>query len=126
MAKDIVKFELAFLAKIKGFKMEVDSSYSEEERLRKHHSPYFNYNDTRDRISAPIQSELQEWLIDDHDIHVEVKRDIMLTDNYSFIVFDSKQKFNSSIHPLHSYRYKSRREALHLGLMKGLGMVKYQ
>ena len=79
--KNLVTFKTAVLAKEKGFNLKVRSMYCEE-KLYADTNSKGNYNDIKwvrtwrnspdDTLSAPTQSELQKWLRDVHNIHINI------------------------------------------------------
>lgn len=71
MEERLVNFKTAELAKEKGFKIPVIHGYNSAGNIyiKCHQSKH--YNNVKGDFSAPTQSLLQKWLIENHNIYVK-------------------------------------------------------
>jgi hypothetical protein len=71
MKDELVKYEVAKLAKEKGFN-ELCNCYITEENTYELIQPKYYNNSEGNLISCPTQSLLQRWLRENHGVHLQV------------------------------------------------------
>lgn len=87
MKEEIIKLETAKLAKEKGFHIECEYFYENEEILKVFISDDFNNNQYINAASASTQSILQKWLRVEHDIEVWVAREHSGSDDSEYAYY---------------------------------------
>ena len=137
MEETLITFETAKLAKEKGFDIPCENFYVEY--LDDDVVDLFNYEEQRgsgfaelyrnnkeSKFSAPTQSLLQKWLREVHKIHVDIK-EWELTYWY-FYIKDGRtspvKNIRIKIDEDSKWEFDSYEEALEVGLLEGLKLVK--
>lgn len=142
MKNSEVKFNTSKLAKIKGFDWYVASCYNDNQELADEDGTWMNFNKFPTEIgghlnlySAPKQTQLQEWLREEHQIFVEV-----------IVDKTCEPKFSVSVHQFYGnpkdlterewgwnencckesqqYLYRTYEDALEEGLFAALNLIK--
>jgi len=135
MEEELVTFEIAKLAKEKGFNLKTEKFYIKNGEIHNYESydyyknkridfkDYFddwNKNNRGDepdkRFSAPTQCLLQKWLREKHNTHIDIWYNV-LTEKYRI-------EFISGSEPLEDRELKTYEEALEEGLYKALKLIK--
>ena len=94
MQDEIVKFDIAKLAKEKGFDLDVNCTWDTYKGELLVDTPTYNeskhnWNIYPDGHSAPTQSLLQRWLREEHNIYISVSVGYMTHDGELRVVFES-------------------------------------
>ena len=131
MVEQLVTFEVAKLAKDRGFDIGVNDEWVhntneplDNEYYTRHWSDRYNFN-KHDYISAPSQSLLQRWLREKHNIHVSSDLNDSTPTNINFVycVTTSYNNWNSENYGNYTSTklFNSYEEALEEGLLIALG-----
>lgn len=122
MKEPVVSFEIAKLAKEKGFPTELVTTH-EAYNIKGDLGSIFYSNDIFD-ILAPTQSLLQKWLREKHNIHIEitlpVDDELKYCTPISFefmVVYKNKDYYDGLF-------YDKYEEALEAALLKALQLIK--
>lgn len=73
MKEQVISFETANLAKKKGFDLEVQYTYADDEGNADFFDDWENWNSYEDDYSAPTQSLLQKWIREKHEIDIFIE-----------------------------------------------------
>lgn len=123
--EQLISFEIAKLAKEKGFKE--DSRYCFDVNGDSYNVGHNNKIESDQPVySRPTQSLLQRWLREIHNIHVEVRNDVTIgsadTMHYSISIVDGRHK--NKLYPLwDSCGIASYEQALQGVLYKALKLI---
>ena len=123
MKDQLISFDVAKLAKEKGFKEYCIAyfSISGEEIYFREDGMYFHSNRPNGRlILRPTQSLLQKWLRKEHSIYIDIKTDTTPNEILGFEVRLKSYKFS----PHYIDFFNSYEEAIENGLMSALEMIK--
>lgn len=144
MEEQLVSFQVAKLAKEKGFKELCFAAFHKNNRNDGYfesgiisQSEYFKFpkmnngdkiavlqKDYIHTILRPTQSLLQKWLREVHGIHICV--DIDINDTWYFHIYDLNSKRNSEFDlKLENNKYKSYEEAMEIALFEALKLIKH-
>lgn len=114
MEEQVVSFEVAKLAKEKGFEEFSNKVFNQFGKL-------FIFNSgllaNHIRINAPTQSLLQKWLREEYKIDIDIRH---WSNGYGFILY--KNKIPKIINSLSS-GFKTYEEALEEGLKEALNLI---
>lgn len=139
MREQIISFETAKLAKLKGFDWHTLESYTEEETLDDYgvEGGYYPYNTEQGgtNYAASTQSLLQKWLREVHRIHVIIKPWINIDhdDRYTATLlrdgvegkWDPKCKDRDTLEESpFNFEEDTFEEALELALLRALRLIK--
>jgi len=117
MKEELVNFDIAVLAKEKGFNATIDTAYSNEGHGPYHDSICFN---KEAYTLAPTQSLLQKWLREVHNIDIIIEPNQDSNGNKYYCWRGRQNMFSSTIGNVANY-YE---EALEQGLQEGLKLIK--
>lgn len=129
MEDELINFETAKLAKEKGFCSNV-ATYFRNKHEDKSTSSLENFNHWFDSentkyYSRPTQSLLKKWLREVHNIHIDVKIDIVISHKGEMIygkrVF--KYPIKTTSLPLFFYHWSTYEKALEAGLQEALKLI---
>lgn len=123
MKEQLITFETAKLAKEKGFDWGVLFSYAIYNKnlcsiSAKRGFPTKNCNTYNTRYSAPMQSLLQKWLREIHNLVVEIN----VCSEYGW-VWDLYKTDGTIINELHRGKIETYEEALETGLQEALKLI---
>lgn len=128
MKDELIKYNTAVLAKEKGFNVDCEENYNEDEELT------HNFSTKPAIYSAPTQSLLQRWLRERHNIHLIIQSTFGATDTYiTFvnreIIKDESRKDLKEVGDLSGIMldhklFNSYEEALEIGLYEALKLIK--
>ena len=122
MEEQIIGFEVAKLAKDKGFDWPCKYAYDINKKLFHDSHCNTNWNDKVFLISecsAPTQALLQKWLREKHNIHIAIKTEYDGTFIITIYNMNKPQKANQNF-----YEYSAYEEALEAGLFAALQLIK--
>ena|SRR5690606_14289816 len=143
MQEEIVSFQVAKLAKEKGFNLETHDYFSKDKyRSEFNHNVGFNddyWGDNyvydwntngepfkpfnKECYSRPTQSLLQKWLREVHGIIIEITWQMCSTDyEYAIIDMNNPPKYEDDIERI--IGFKTYEETLEEGLYEGLKLIK--
>lgn len=121
MKDELVGFEVAELAKEKGFRFVTNIVYNQKGQSMPCHSVKSWFENVKPPIDAPTQSLLQRWLREVHKIYVDVESVLVglykiefICNNYQVLEFSRKRIGQS----------KTYEEALEEGLKSALKLIK--
>lgn len=119
MEDTLVSFQVAKLAKEKGFNIHCMYYYEDNQTLECNEK--FPYNSFDDELFAPTQSLLAKWLREVRNIHISTWYDTVGTNNgkYHSKIYKS---VNTIIHGTRGF--KSYELALEEGLLQALQLIK--
>ena len=120
MKDQLISFDVAKLAKEKGFKEYCIAyfSISGEEMYFREDGMYFYSNGANGRlILRPTQSLLQKWLREEHKLSVEV----YFNNGWDYDICDLETNLQNISKP---YEYKTFENAFEVALMTALNMIK--
>jgi len=115
-----IKLATAKIAKEKEFNLKVTSYASLDEKYDGEVTYYdaygypYNWNIPTHTVSLPTQSELQRWLREEHDIHIEISRQY----ERGFYLYEYHIAVGNSVFGFSTYE-----EALEEGLIKALELI---
>jgi len=120
MEEQLISFKTAKLAKEKGFNIKDNYLYRwYNEKGTIHQWMYLKTNEQIEFV-APTQSLLQKWLIKVHTIDV-----VALPVRFQGYLEIGYWTYSvSGIQPVKNYRYETLEEALEVGLLEGLKLIK--
>lgn len=130
MEDSIVSFEVAKLAKEKGFVADIFPHYTSEGKLDMREPTLFGarlgYEYVRETYAiAPTQSLLQKWLREVHQIHVNLSYDLHL---YDIDIVNSNSgetiRMVSTLTDVTPYCFTKYEDALEVGLYVALELIK--
>jgi hypothetical protein len=138
---DIVEFETAKLAKIKGFDYYTARCYNDNQELSDEEGPGMNFNrfptDPKSHMnmySAPKQEEIQRWLRDKHQIFVIVDVDCTCEPKFAVDINQffgnprdlAEKEWRWNMHCAKEsgqYLYRTYEDALEEALIEALGLI---
>jgi hypothetical protein len=124
MRDQLVTFDIARLAKEKGFNEEVRDWYNptQDDELKPEGGGDMleKYNSTDHLLSAPTQSLLQRWLREVHVVNVWVRH---VTDDYYICETTFKKKNKEWLYKIVDTHFIKYEDALEKGLIEALKLI---
>lgn len=133
MEEQLITFDTAKLAKLKGFDIHSNEYYYDNLKEKSMSMSYDNKNPNH--FCCPTQSLLQKWLRETHNIHIEVKFQVINFEKYMFLIWqkqiideepklicvyhETKENSNRTL----SKNYNSYEDALETALYEALNLV---
>ncbi len=136
MKELFVPYELALQLKEIGFDELCMRFWTKDgkESLNPQHMGHMDFirNSTAgERVSAPLYDQVIQWMIDKHQIYIEIhvaSSQMDFTKGFNYYVWDSNtsEEYDSIPHnrPIGEYRYTTRYEALSAGIAKAIEVIK--
>lgn len=141
MQEQIISFEVAKLAKEKGFDVKTKFFYDKDwfraawiqsdSSLKNYNNPEISKEQNKEIISCPTQSLLQKWLREIHNTDIQILRNKPGYDEYSCEIY--KTNINGSGNYFHTFIkennseyikwFKTYEEALECGLLESLKLI---
>ncbi len=126
MKEQLISYDVAILAKEKGFGVIVDKYLYTEKQFNEidpyDHSREIDFNAYDNKLSICTQSLLQKWLREVHKIHISIS--FMPDENQNKYQVQVHEEFQETIILCYIEIYTTYEEALEEGLIRGLELIK--
>lgn len=124
MKEQVISFETAKLAKKKGFDLEVQYTYADDEGNADFFDDWENWNSYENNYSAPTQSLLQRWLREEHALHIVIIPTICGYWTYKIVMTnDSPNVEQPPYEEVHNIDYQTYEQALETALQEALKLI---